>query len=328
MERGSWNAIATTIRSLDPSTLASLEIFDQQDATLAFALSRNAALPLPSDLPAGDARERLSELFACGIFRSSTARPPPGPAPSAWRGQEDVCPASLLLATAVLRAGSRAEGFSPLGALVAGSGVLSAPCPALLWSRAALWLGSHCAGSIRGADFRFISFTAQLARCLGLFLSSPPTLLRLGGLAGPHQRPSFRGEARFTHRHPTLPLPPRGRCGFYFRPHRTDMGARRLFRNVRKVCFIDSRSMRPLPPSEPLLGAALACGRAPSAEAMTIFDSMNHTNGMWRPTMGRRPHDFKTRPDAQPRPPHITFGRERDKERSPPRSTWEGLSRG
>ena len=169
------NGMEGWFQQLEQATLASLATFDEVDATLAFLLLRDPTASEPGDLPMGPARDRLSTLFSfpCAF--------PPSTCPARDSPPPDVllvggpCSLGVLLASTILRAATRAEGYSDLGALVAGSGVPSAPLPSEYWARAVCWLNRHCAGHFAGGTLPFVSWWAHLAHWLGVSIhaSSP-----------------------------------------------------------------------------------------------------------------------------------------------------------
>lgn len=291
MEPRSRNTQAEQLRSLELATLASLVTSEQQDATLASSPSRDAAIALPTDLPVGEARDRLSGLFNCGVFRTTPVCPSPVPAPSEWPGQEGAFPTSLLLDSTVLRAGVRAEGVSPLGALVAGSGAPAAPRPDLLWDRDAIWLGSHCAGSFRGTDFPFTSFVAHLSRGLGMFLSAPHPSSAL------EEWRVFTNGRRFVEKLGLcddirrFPFPLAAAANFICGHPVRVWGPDDSFPTSVRVALSTLVRCDRFPLSGLPLEAALSIACTPSAAAMAIFDSRNFPGGMWRaPRPSRTPH--------------------------------------
>ena len=160
-------------RQLEKATLASLETFELQDAVLAFAVTRDPTVLVPADLPPGDARERLSALFDSDVFHLSPDCPDSdNPPPNVLR-VGGPCSLGVLLASTLVRAAIRADGFSALGALVAGSGVPASPCPSWFWTRVIVWLNSHCAGTFDNISLPLVSFWAHWARRLGVSIRAP-----------------------------------------------------------------------------------------------------------------------------------------------------------
>ena len=194
---------------LENATLASLLTFGQLGDVMAFILLRDPTINGPEDMPSADLRARLRDLCGRGSILLDFLCPPPGYAPTP--NSVAHCALCYLLVATLLRAAVRADGHFRLGALVAGSGVPGAPCPSLVWARAARWLDSQRLGAFRGATLPFISFAIHLSREMGIKLDAPTLSSPLEEwrvMAPPPARSSLHEGPPHLPRHSPLPVPP------------------------------------------------------------------------------------------------------------------------